>query len=424
MEKASDNICLGDIAEIIMGQSPPGETYNLEGKGLPFYQGVADFGYRYPKKRVFCSKPTRISEKGDILLSVRAPIGRVNRATEKCATGRGLAIIRVDDPFDQTFLEYELRAKFEEFKALEGQGSVFGNAKKSDLACLKIFWLEKAQRRSIAVILGSLDDQIEYHNQISNTLDTLIHTLFKSWFVDFDPVKKKIDAKTLNLDVDIANIFPTSFEQSVLGKIPKGWKVTTLKNEIEVVRGLSYTGSGLSDHGIPLHNLNSVLEGGGYKYEGIKYYIGDYKEHHLIKPGDVLVTNTEQGFDFLLIGFPAIIPKCYGNEGIFSHHIFRVRPLNTSYLSNYFIYCLLMTDYVREQIIACTNGTTVNMLSKDGLELPKFVLPSKEAVDAFTKIVSPMFQLIEQNHEESEIIASIRDTLLPKLISGEIKVPD
>lgn len=103
-------VCLGDVAEIIMGQSPPGETYNERGDGLPFFQGVADFNYRHPTPRVYCSAPSRVAQPGDILLSVRAPIGRVNVADRKCAIGRGLSIIRPRNREDARYLEFSLRA--------------------------------------------------------------------------------------------------------------------------------------------------------------------------------------------------------------------------------------------------------------------------------------------------------------------------
>ena len=91
---------LGDVAEIVMGQSPPGSTYNESGDGLPFFQGVKDFGYRNPTPRVFCSRPSRVAQLGDILFSVRAPIGRVNIADRECTIGRGLSIIQPRDKAD------------------------------------------------------------------------------------------------------------------------------------------------------------------------------------------------------------------------------------------------------------------------------------------------------------------------------------
>jgi len=126
-------ISLGQVAAIIMGQSPPGSTYNEIGEGLPFYQGVADFSLRYPVRRVYCTTPTRTAESGDILVSVRAPIGRVNRAVEKCAVGRGLAIVRAKEDIDNTYIEFFLRSVANIWDTLESQGSVFGNAKREDL---------------------------------------------------------------------------------------------------------------------------------------------------------------------------------------------------------------------------------------------------------------------------------------------------
>ena len=100
-----------------------------------------------------------------------------------------------------------------------------------------------------------------------------------------------------------------------------------------------------------MHNLNSVLEGGGYKTNGIKYYNGDYKDKHIVNAGEVIVANTEQGHKHLLIGYPAIVPQFYGEHGIFSHHIYRLRPKSNCYLSPDFIYHLLLQQQVRDQVV-------------------------------------------------------------------------
>jgi type I restriction enzyme S subunit len=250
----------------------------------------------------------------------------------------------------------------------------------------------------------------------------MARAIFKSWFVDFDPMRAKVEGRDTGLPPDVAALFPDSFEEVDGREVPKGWKKATLGDYIEVVKGLSYKGEGLCDDGIPMHNLNSVLEGGGYKYPGIKFYNGEYQERHIIQPGDVIVTNTEQGFDFLLIGYPAIIPKFFGETGLFSHHLFRVRPLPESPLTNHFIYYMLMNPAVREQVIGCTNGTTVNMMYIDGLITPQFVLPPAQLIKEFEKIVSPIFDIMENNEQQSRTLAQIRDALLPKLMSGEIQV--
>lgn len=128
---------LQDVAEVVMGSSPPGSTYNEDGRGLPFYQGVADFGFRFPRRRVFCDRPVRIAEGGDALVSVRAPVGRLNRASERCCIGRGLAAVRSSTP---RTLFYALRAAGDVWAPYNAEGTVFGAIKASDLQAVRVPW--------------------------------------------------------------------------------------------------------------------------------------------------------------------------------------------------------------------------------------------------------------------------------------------
>ena len=249
------------------------------------------------------------------------------------------------------------------------------------------------EQKAIAAVLGALDDKIELNRRMNVTLEAMAQTLFKNWFVD-----------------------------AAAEQLPAGWREATFGEHLEVAKGLSYKGSGLADAGVPLHNLNSVYEGGRYKHEGLKHYTGEYAERHIVHPGDVIVANTEQGHDYLLIGFPAIVPKCYGKFGLFTHHIYRVRPLAGSSLTNHFIYLALLTPAIRNQVIGHTNGTTVNALSKTGIEAAVFPLPPAELIAKFEKIVAPIFDQQELLHEESKKLSRLRDTLLPKLLIGELSV--
>ena len=246
------------------------------------------------------------------------------------------------------------------------------------------------EQKAIASVLSSLDDKIDLLHRQNKTLEAMAETLFRQWFIE---------------------------------EAEDDWKWVELGSFIEVMRGLSYKGSGLclKNNGIPMHNLNSVYEGGGYKYEGIKYYSGDYKERHLIVPGDIIITNTEQGHDLLLIGFPAIIPKFYGNSGIFSQHIYKLN-IKDKYLTTPFIYYLIMSHDVREQITGSTNGSTVNMLPKNGIEWAKFKLPPKKKINEFSLIVKQYLEKKEIIYNSINTLEKLRDTLLPKLMSGEIRV--
>lgn len=128
---------VGDEYELIMGQSPPGSTYNENGLGLPFYQGRTDFRERYPVRRVYCTAPTRLAEEGDTLVSVRAPVGDTNQALEQCALGRGVGAVRHRRGMT-SFTYYQMGALREEFDVYNGYGTLFGSINKGDFAKLPI----------------------------------------------------------------------------------------------------------------------------------------------------------------------------------------------------------------------------------------------------------------------------------------------
>ncbi len=247
------------------------------------------------------------------------------------------------------------------------------------------------EQKAIAAVLSSLDDKIDLLHRQNKTLESMAETLFRQWFIE---------------------------------EAQEEWADTTLDCHSEVLRGLSYKGSGLSDSGlgIPMHNLNSIYEGGGYKEVGIKYYTAEFKERHLVRNGEIIVANTEQGHEFKLIGCPAIVPSFYGEKGLFSQHIYRVILKENSYLTTEYLYYLLLTPYLREQIISATNGSTVNMLAIDGLQRPKFKLPPKEKVAEFSEIVISWWKKKDLNHFQIRTLEKLRDTLLPKLMSGEVRV--
>jgi len=264
-------------------------------------------------------------------------------------------------------------------------------------------------------LLSVLDEKIELNRRLSSTLKKIARVLFATWFGYLNPFQ-----------------------------LHDRWTAEALCDHLEVVRGLSYTGEGLASEGIALHNLDSIEEGGGYKYLGIKYYRGEYRERHLVRPGDVIVANTdfgvgaqilydfgvrkmrmssdpaEQAFANLLIGCPAIVPERFGIRSLYSHHLYRVRPKASSPMTSRFIYLMLMSPRLRQVIVGFSNGTTVNMLPNDALERPKIALPPAETIRRFDEFVSPLLAKQEQIQLESEMLARLRDVLLPKLLSGEI----
>ena len=163
------NGTLGEIAEIIMGQSPPGETYNESGEGMPFYQGIRDFGYRFPSRRVYCIAPTRFAEEGDALLSVRAPVGSLNIAIERCAIGRGIAALRLNAEHSG-FLYYLLQVTQSGWEKFEAEGTVFGSVSRKDIDKFKVIVPSLDSINSFGVLVEPMDARIKLNEQEMSTL--------------------------------------------------------------------------------------------------------------------------------------------------------------------------------------------------------------------------------------------------------------
>ena len=374
---------------------------------------------------------------GDLIFTARGTIGQVglipsNARFRRYILSANQLRLRPDPNLVDALYLYYWFSTYELVSLMQGlnAGSALPNMNLGMLRSLPVRFPPLPEQRAIAHILGSLDDKIELNRRMNETLEEMARALFKSWFVDFDPVRAKMDGRWRRgqslpgLPADLYDLFPDRLVPSELGEIPERWEVKALKDCIDTARGLSYKGSGLSSRGVPMHNLNSVYEGGGYKEEGIKYYNGDHKARHVAQPGDVLVANTEQGHDRLLIGFAAIVPERLGDCGLFSHHIYRVRPKSPSVLSPDFLCQLLNTQVIHDTVSGYANGTTVNMLPVDALSIPSIVLPSLQLIAIYSTIAESARTRQDRIIAESHALAAQRDALLPRLVSGEVRRVD
>ena len=414
---------LGQVGEIIMGQSPPGETYNEHGDGLPFFQGVADFNYRHPTPRVFCTAPSRIALPGYILLSVRAPIGRVNIADRTCAIGRGLAIIRPKAQKDGRYLEFVLRMLEPTWHLIEGGGSVFGNATRRDLETLRIPWHENAcERHAIAHILGTLDDKIELNRRMSETLEGMARALFKAWFVDFEPVRAKLEGRWQagqslpGLPAELYDLFPDRLVDSELGEIPEGWEVGTI-NDI----------------------CSSIENGGTPRRMETQYWNGSIPWFKTGELTDGPLLDSEE--KITEIGLAKSSCKLWPTKTILvalyaSPTVGRLGILETSATANqacsgliakanygylYLFYSLLFS---RDRLQKIAVGAAQQNISQQVLRQHKIIIASSVIAQFFHRHVEAAYQYQVLLIAESRALAGLRDALLPKLISGEMRVKD
>ena len=173
---------LGDICTVNMGQSPDSATYNEVGRGLPFFQGNADFGRLHPAVRVWCSEPTKIAHTGDILISVRAPIGAMNVADQDCCIGRGLAAIRVNENIcDPQYLWYAIQSKVSDLN-VKGTGSTFKAISKSTLTDTEVLLVPLDAQKNIASVLSNVENSILFRKEQLTKLDELIKARFVEMF--------------------------------------------------------------------------------------------------------------------------------------------------------------------------------------------------------------------------------------------------
>jgi type I restriction enzyme S subunit len=394
------SIVLGEVAAIIMGQSPPGTTYNETGKGLPFYQGVTDFGSRYPSRRVFCTSPTRIAKQGDILLSVRAPIGQVNVASEECAIGRGLAIIRPHNPQNRIFIEFVLRAKQSVWHTLEGGGSVFGNAKRNDLECLEIVWPEEKIRYSVSSILGALDDKIELNHQMNRTLEEMAQAIFKSWFVDFEfPNDEGQPYKSSGGEM--------GYSEELQREIPKGWVAKPIDEIANFLNGLALQKYPPKDESyLPVIKIRELRQG---ITESSDKASPDIDKRYIVDDGDIL---------FSWSGSLEVCIWC-GGKGALNQHLFKVT--SQTYLK-WFCYQWIKFYLPKFQHIAKGKATTMGHIQRHHLSETYVLIPPKEINEIMNEIMNSLIEKFINNNLESRQLVNLRDALLPKLLSGEIRV--
>lgn len=175
------NIKLGEVAEITMGQSPKSTYYNKEGMGIPFIQGVSTFEDNYPKIETYTTKYNKEAQKGDLLFSVRAPVGRINVANQTIAIGRGLASLKVKKGYSKSYIYYLFKKIGNQLDSI-GSGTVFSSINKKELINLKIRVPEKLHDQcKIADRLRKIDEEIEINNQINDNLLELLDTRFKQF---------------------------------------------------------------------------------------------------------------------------------------------------------------------------------------------------------------------------------------------------
>lgn len=383
-------------ATITMGQSPKSDSYNSECIGMPFMQGRKTFGDKYHSIDTWCTDPKKIAKRNDVLISVRAPVGDVNVATTDLCIGRGLASLRMHNGNNE-FLYYLLKNYSKEITNRE-TGTVFASINKKGLETIKLPFPSDIEQKAIANILSTLDEKIETNNQINEKLEEMAQAIFKHWFVDFEfPNENGEPYKTSGGEM----------VESELGLIPIDWKIGDIYNIIDVKYGAAYKSKQFNENGegLPLIRIRDLKNANPLFYTTEKH-----PNETIVNIGDILL-----GMD---AEFTPTIWK--GKKAYLNQRVCQLKP-NKDYVHKYYVYELIkpfMKFYEHSKV-----GTTVIHLGKADIDKIRICIPTKEVLKEFSILINPIFQKILEVSNENLLLKEIRDTLLPKLMSGEIRVP-
>ena len=362
----------------------------------------------------------------DVILSRRCNPGETAYVPSglECALGQNLVLLRADGKkLFPPFLRWLVRGKdwWEQVGTFINVGAVFDSLRCADIPNFSMPLPPLAEQKAIAAVLGALDDKIELNRRMNATLEAMARALFQSWFVDFDPVRRNKDEGGRTKD-EISALFPDSFQESELGLIPKGWEACPLAELIEVVKGRSYRSEELAESKTALVTLKSFLRGGGYRADGLKPFTGEYKPNQRVYPGDLVVAFTDVTQAADVIGKPALIRSDDRFNTLVASLDVGIVRVRSERVSMSYLYCLFLTAEFQAHTYSHATGTTVLHLGSTAIPSFVSVVPPVEIAEKFAERADPIFRLIDENAKQSRTLATLRDALLPKLLSGELSV--
>lgn len=344
-----------------------------------------------------------------------------------CVTNQQINTIVPDErKVDRLFLYYALLPRRPELFRLGSGGSRTPILNKSQFERFPIKLPPIQDQRAVAAVLGVLDDRIELDRRMNETLEAIARAIFKSWFVDFDPVRAKAAGREpTGMSATLATFFPSSFELSALGNIPLGWRADTLEAVLSVLETGARPQGGVSGYtkGIPSIGAESVVGLAKFDYSKTKYVpieFYDSMTRGRLGRRDVLLYKDggrpgefEPHVALLGDGFP--FDKACINE-----HVYRLGA-KPEY-SDPFLYFWLTSEPVMEEMRRKGTGVAIPGLNSTAVRSLQVLVPDYDVIKVFDRTVEPLVAQALLNAKESCTLASLRDALLPKLMSGEIKV--
>ena len=328
-----------------------------------------------------------------------------------------LVIVRCGPQLDNRFLAYYVNTVACDHVAAHLVGAVQQHFNVGSARTLRLNLPPLAEQKAIAAVLGALDDKIELNRRMNATLEAMARALFQSWFVDFDPVRAKLDGRLpAALDPATAALFPSSFHDSPIGHVPTGWDAIPLYDSAQWVNGAAFKNEDFcgAGQGLPVIKIAELKEGISAQTKWCQREAGADK---IIDTGE-LVYSWSGSPDTSLEAF-----LWSGGRGLLNQHIFKV--ISATAAEKRFVYYLL--QYLRPVLVeTARNKQTTGLGHVTIADMKRLMvcMPSKAVLAAFDRNVAPIFDNAFTNTLESRTLATLRDTLLPKLLSGGLSVAE
>jgi type I restriction enzyme S subunit len=421
------DVALEDVAdELTVGYVGPMASEYVD-EGIPFLRSLNVDPLRINKNDLKFITPefhSRIRKSrltpGDVVIVRTGKPGACSVVPEWLADANcsDLVIVRCGPQLDNRFLAYYVNTVACDHIAAHLVGAVQQHFNVGSARTLRLNLPPLAEQKVIAAVLGALDDKIELNRRMNATLEAMARALFQSWFVDFDPVRAKLDGRPpVALDPATAALFPDHFQDSEAGHIPKGWTIQPVGEVVDCVGG-----------GTPSTAEPKYWEGGTHHWTTPKDFSSlqapvlldtDRKltdagiakiSSGLLRAGTLLLSSRAPVGYLAIAAMPVAI-----NQG------FIAMKCNER-ASNFFMLNWCQTNMA--EIESRATGTTFAEISKQNFRPIRVILPPKELMAAFTAKVAPLYAQITANLHQSRTLATLRDTLLPKLLSGELSVAE
>ena len=402
---------LGDLGEVVTGKTPSTKVDAYWCGDIPFItpKDIQSSKHIFETER-YLSNEGMLSVKGSILpknaicVSCIGNIGYVSMTTKQSISNQQINSIIANDENDANFVYYLMKSLWPYFKNYEGQSTTLSILNKSQFSKIDVcIPKNKDIQKKIAGVLGALDDKIELNNKINNNLGQQAQTLFKSWFIDFEPFG---------------------------GTMPEDWKVGKLEELVDFTNGYAFKSNELENTPISgrdyydVFKQGHIMRGGGLNLTGTKsYYPKDKSEKlgkYVLKKGDILMAMTDMKGNVAILGNTALMN--IDDKYILNQRVGLLRCNNEYEISYPYVYILTNSfDFLKDLRNRANSGVQVNLSSSE-IKNSDVIIPSRKINQTFNEIGVAIFEKIFANQRENTRLAAIRDALLPKLMSGEIDV--